>query len=136
MMLGTGMRGLGSQGIVGSTVSACQENFWSKACWFPGADAPASIPVTPMPVSSCAGTLNADGSCTAVDSVNDPNATASELSPSGFGTQLEQWVTGMQTGATTPSAGMSSSTVWLLIGGGVLLLIGIAGGTAAGRHLR
>ena len=97
----------------------------------------AYIPVTPRPVSTCAGTLNADGTCTPVTGVNDPNATQGTTSAnSAYSTPntITDWINGMQTGATLDT---SSGVNWLLIGGlALVLVVGLAGGTAAGRHLR
>lgn len=67
----------------------------------------ATITPSPMPVSACAGTLNADGTCTMVSSVNDPNATASQLSTNqqDFADQLAAWRQAMQNSATGLSPG-------------------------------
>ena len=97
------------------------------------------IPVTPPPVSACAGTISVDANgnrvCTQVPSVNDPNNTQGGLSTNGsdFTTQWNDWINGMTAGTTL---GVDSGPNWYLIGGIAILVVGLIGGGAAGRHLR
>lgn len=58
----------------------------------------AAIKVTPPPVATCAGTLNADGTCTAAPSVNDPNNTAS--SDENFLDTFNAWISGTNSSVT------------------------------------
>lgn len=147
MLLGMGSQmltrtwGLGN--AVSSTYNACAENFWSAACWFTpqgaqslGIDnAPGTIAVTPPPVSNCAGTLNADGTCTAVISPNDPSGTAQTLTDTGGNYQnaFQNWVTGVTNSAqvgTNNTAG--TGYLWMAaIGIGLVALVatGVKGRT-------
>ena len=106
----------------------CVENFWSAACWFgsggaqslgvdPGA---ATISVTPPPISNCAGTLQADGTCVPVPQPNDPNNTTGAITATGGNIQdaYGNWVN-----QTTNSANVPQNST---AGTGYLWVLGIA----------
>ncbi len=77
------------------TESQCLDN--SNNC------ANAGFPVGARPTSACAGQLNADGSCTQVATINDPNNTQNQLGTSGdsYSNDVSAWLAGMQAGAHT-----------------------------------
>lgn len=113
------------------TSSACDENFWSAACWFGPARAQSmgfenpsgTITVTPPPVSRCAGTIQADGSCLALPSVNDPSGTAGQLDPGNIQTDWADWAARTSASANVPQ-GNTAGTGWIWIG------LGLAAGAA------
>jgi len=161
MMIGTGMRGLGDptrsgtpQGVIPSMVpgSCCYDPdrpSWLPS-WFDTAAehncmvltnncAGASLPVAPT--SACAGVIGVDANgnktCTQVASVNDPNNTQNQLSTNGqdFSGAWDAWISNV---STSMGDGQSndSSLNWWVVGGIAILVVGLIGGTAAGRHLR
>ena len=110
-------RGLGSD--------PCVENFWSAACWFGttgaqslGIDiAPGTIPIPSPLLSKCAGTINSDGSCTPVPSVNDPNNTAGIFTPGNIQKDWSKWAADMSASANVPQSNTSGSGwLWLIVG--------------------
>ena len=121
--------------ITGLRGDPCRENFWSAACWFGaggsqalGIDSgPGTIGLKPLPVSNCAGTLNADGSCTAAPGVNDPEGTA--VSSGNFNAELERWAAGLSSSANVPGNN-TAGTGALWIAGGVLVLLFLVGRSA------
>lgn len=159
MMSGMSLRGLGTPDPTGEPQSGVLHNMVLGSCCYDanrpwwmssfvetsdelsclritGNCSAGAIPVTPPPISSCAGTLNADGSCTMAPSVNDPNNTAGGLATNAqdFTSQWNAWIDSVRKGTTSETP---DSMNWWLVGGiAVVLVIGLVGGTAAGRHMR
>lgn len=122
MMLGSSLRGIWSD--YGPS-AACAENFLSAACWFGqkgsqavGLEHPSgTITVTPPPVSSCAGVLNADGSCSVLAQPNDPNNTTEALNSSdeNFIDEWNAWVERTRSSANVPQDNTAGTgPLWML----------------------
>ena len=91
-----------------------------------------SIPVGVPATTACAGTLNADGSCTQVSGVNDPFNTQGGLATNGadFAAQWQAFIDNMRNGATSPPVDTGSVPlwVWAVIAGAVVLGAGLLKG--------
>lgn len=129
-------RGLGIlDSIAGpGTSAACAENFWSSACWFGpsraqsmGFENPAGTITPPAPpVSRCAGSINFDGTCMALPSVNDPKNTAGYFDGGNIQTEWGEWADRASQTANVPEGNTAGSGwVWLGLGLGVVVLVSV-----------